>query len=95
MVDGYFEREVTKCGVKKEAGWPLTYSMEIDEQLLVWVLEKCDLYLLITIPLLQAKAMEFIGTECPDFKASSVGLTNSCIDTLLYSHPWPKNCLLP
>ena len=71
MVDGYFEREVTKCGVKKGAGWPLTYSMEINEQLLVWVLENCDLYLLITIPLLQAKAMELIGTECPDFKASS------------------------
>ena len=71
MVDGYFEREVTKCGVKKEAGWPLTYSMEIDEQLLVWVLENRGLHLPITIPLLQAKAMKVIGTECPDFKVSS------------------------
>ena len=71
MVDGYFEREVTKRGVKKGAGWPLTYSMEIDEQLLVWVLENRDLHLPITIPLLQAKAMELIGPECPAFKASS------------------------
>ena len=71
MVDEYFEREVTKRGVKKGAGWPLTYSMEIDEQLLVWVVENCDLHLLVTIPRLQAKAMKLIGTEYPDFKASS------------------------
>ena len=71
MMDEYFEREVTKRGVKKGAGWPLTYSMEIDEQLLVWVVENCDLHLLVTIPRLQAKAMKLIGTEYPDFKASS------------------------
>ena len=35
MVDGYFARDVTKRGVKKGAGRPLTYSQEIDEQLLV------------------------------------------------------------
>ena len=68
MVDEYFE--VTKRGVKKGAGWPLTYSMEIGEQLLVWVVENRDLHLPVTIPRLQAKAMELISTECPDFKAS-------------------------
>ena len=57
MVDGYFKREVKKRGVQKGAGRPLTYSTEIDEQLLVWVLENRDLHLPITIPLLQAKAL--------------------------------------
>ena len=71
MVDGYFKREVTKRGVKKGAGRPLTYSTGIDEQLLVWVLENRDLHLPITIQLLQAKALELISAECPDFKASS------------------------
>ena len=33
MVDGYFERDVTKQGVKKRARRPLTYSREIDEHL--------------------------------------------------------------
>ena len=70
MVDGYFKREMTKNGVKKGAGWPLSYDTEIDQQLLVWVLEKRDIPLPITIPLLQAKALELIGTECADFKAS-------------------------
>ena len=71
MVDGYFERDVTKQGVKKGAGRPLTYSREIDEQLLVWVLENRDLHLPITVPLLKAKALELIGAESPEFKASS------------------------
>ena len=71
MEDGYFMREVTKRGVKKGAGRPLSYSPETDEQLLVWVLENCDLHLPITIPLLQAKALEIIAAEVPNFKASS------------------------
>ena len=71
MVDGYFKREVTKRGVKKGAGRPLTYSTGIDEQMLVCVLENRDLHLPITIPLLQAKTLELISAECPDFKASS------------------------
>ena len=71
MVDKYFTREVTKRGVKKGAGRPLTYSTEINEQLLVWELENRDLLLPITIPFLPAKALELIGAECPDFKVSS------------------------
>ena len=71
MADWYFKQEMTKHGVKKGAGRPLTYSTDIEEQLLVWVLENRDLHLPITIPLLKAKALELIGTECPDFKASS------------------------
>ncbi len=71
MVDGYFERDVTKRGVKKGARRPLTYSREINEQILVWVLENRDLHLPITIPLLQAKALELSGAESPEFKASS------------------------
>ena len=68
MIDGYFERDTTKRGVKKGAGRPLT---EIDEQLLIWVLENRDLHLSISIPLLQAKALELIGAGNPEFKASS------------------------
>ena len=56
MEDGYFMMEVTKRGVKKGAGRPLTYSPETDEQLLVWVLENRDLHLPITIPLLPSKS---------------------------------------
>ena len=32
MVDGYFERDVTKQGVKKGAGRPLTYSREMQPE---------------------------------------------------------------
>ena len=71
MVDGYFERDVTKQEVKKRIGQPLTYSREIDEQLLVWVLENRDLHLPITVPLLKAKVLELNGAESPEFKASS------------------------
>ena len=71
MVVGYFERDITKRGVKKGAGRLLTYCSEIDEQLLIWVLESCDLHLPITIPLLRAKARELNGAESPEFKASS------------------------
>ena len=71
MADGYSERDLAKRGVKKGAGRPLTYCSKIDEQLLVWVLESRDLHLPITIPLLQAKALELIGAESPEFKASS------------------------
>ena len=98
MVDGYFKREMTKRSVKKGAGRPLTYSTDIEEQLLVWVLENRDLHLPITIPLLKAKALELIGTECPDFKASSGWAYKFiCIGTPLCSehvHLWPKNYLL-
>ena len=58
MVDGYFERDVTKQRVKRGAGRSLTYSREIDEQLLVWVLENCDLHLPITVPRLKDRALE-------------------------------------
>ena len=69
MVDGYFERDIMQQGVKKGAGRP--YSREIDDQLLVWVQENRDLHLPITVPLLQVKALELIGAESSEFKASS------------------------
>lgn len=80
MVDGYFEREVTKLGVKKGAGRLLTYSMEIDEQLLVWVLENRNLHLPITIPLLQANSL---AQSVLISRLQVVGLANSCIDSLV------------
>ena len=39
--------------------------------ILVWMLENCDLHLPITVHLLKAKALELIGAESPEFKASS------------------------
>lgn len=66
-----FERDVTKRGVKKGAGQSLSHSREIDEKILVWVLESRDFHLPITVPLLQAKALELVGAENPEFKASS------------------------
>ena len=71
MVDGYFNREVSKKGIKMGAGRPITYSAEIEEQILIWVLENRDLQLPITIPLLQAKALELLKEDHPNFKASS------------------------
>ena len=44
----------------------------------MWVLEKHDLHLPITISLLQAKALELIEAENPEFKASAAGLASSC-----------------
>ena len=70
MVVGCFERDITKRGVKG-AGRLLAYCSEIDEQLLIWVLESCDLHLPITIPLLRAEALELIGAESPEFKAAA------------------------
>ena len=97
MVVGYFERDITKRGVKKGAGQPLTYCSEIDEQLLIWVLESRDLHLPITIPLLRAKALELIGAESPEFKASS-GWAYKFMQhhslVLRVKHPWLKNYLL-
>ena len=71
MVDGYFNRKVSKKGVKKGGGRPITYSSEIEEKILTWVLENRDLQLPITIPLLRAKGLELLKEDHPNFKASS------------------------
>ena len=71
MVIGYFDREVTQNGVNKGAGRPHTYSTELENKILIWVLENRDLHLPITIPLLQAKALELVKADHSNFKASS------------------------
>ena len=70
MKDGYFERETTKKGTKKGAGRPVTYGIDKDEQLLVWLLEARDKQLPITTQVLKAKARELICPDQPQFKAS-------------------------
>ena len=70
MKDGYFERETTKKGTKKGAGRPIVYGVEIDEQLLTWLLDARDKQLPVTTPLLRAKALELITPTHPKFKAS-------------------------
>ena len=97
MVDGYFKREVTKRGVKKGAGRPLTYSTGIDEQLLVWVLENRDLHLPITIHCCKPKLWSSLAQSVLISRPRVVGLTNSCNGTLLcfeHVHLWLKNYLL-
>jgi len=70
MKDRYFERESTKKGTKKGAGRPIMYGVEIDEQLLTWLLDARDKQLPVTTPLLRVKALELITPTHPKFKAS-------------------------
>ena len=70
MVDGYFQRNTTKKGVKRGAGRPISYGDAVDNQLLVWLLEARDKQLPVTIPLLKARALELITPTHTEFHAS-------------------------
>ena len=70
MVDGYFQRNTTKKGVKRGAGRPISYGDAVDNQLIVWLLEARDKQLPVTIPLLKARALELITPTHTEFHAS-------------------------
>ena len=57
--------------VKKGAGRPMTYSKEIDDNLMAWVLKQRDLHLPVRKLELKLKAKALICPHLPNFKASS------------------------
>ena len=57
--------------LKKGAGRPMTYSKEIDENLLAWVLKQRDLHLPVRRLELKLKAKALICPTYPNFKASN------------------------
>ena len=61
---------MVKSGVKKCAGRPLSYGSDLEEQFLSWILERRNLHLPVTVPILCAKGKDLICLDQPDFKAS-------------------------
>lgn len=57
--------------LKKGAGRPITYSKEIDDSLIAWVLKQRDLHLPVGRLELKLKAKVLICPTLPNFKASS------------------------
>ena len=57
--------------LKKGAGRPMTYSKEIDDNLIAWVLKQRDLHLPVRRLELKLKAKALICPHLPNFKASS------------------------
>ena len=55
---------------EKNAGRPLSYGSDLEEQLLSWILARRDLHLPVTVPILCVKGKDFICLDQPDFKAS-------------------------
>ena len=69
----YGWRDIDKEGkhTKKGAGRPLTYSQCIDDELLSWILHQRDLQVTVRRLDIQLKAKALIGSDLPQFKASS------------------------
>ena len=68
--------------MRKGAGRPLSYSQEVDEELLSWVLYQRDLQIGIRRQDIRHKAMTLISLSCLNFKAS-----NGWIDRFMCRHP--------
>ncbi len=80
MKDEYLQRDTTRKVTKREAGRPIMYRADINEQLLTWLLDVgrlCDNQLPITSQLLKAKASELITPTQAQFKASDGCVQNS------------------
>ena len=67
--------------VKKGAGRNLSYSQEIDEELLSWVLHQRDLQIGVRRQDIQFKAKAMLSERCPSFKAS-----NGWVDKFMCRH---------
>lgn len=57
-------------GNKEGAGRRLSYSQEIEDQLVQWVLEMRDLHLPVSVVQVKGKAKQLIQPQVPAFKAS-------------------------
>ena len=55
--------------MKRRTGHPLTYTQEIDDELLVWVLRQRDVHLPVRRKDIKLKAAALVGPGHPNFKA--------------------------
>ena len=67
--------------VKKGAGRPISYAVEIDKELIAWVLRQRDLQVPVRRQDIQLKATALIAPDHPSFKAS-----NGWLDKFMCCH---------
>ena len=67
--------------LKKGAGRPISYTQEVDEELLTWVLRQRDLQIPVRRQDIQLKATALIAPDHPSFKAS-----NGWVDKFMRRH---------
>ena len=77
---------------------PLIFPVELDDEILTWILALWGLHFSVSVLRFQKKAKLLIQLHNPSFSANCVGLINFSLNTTLLCKPVfqsPKNCCIP